>query len=60
MPTSPAVEAGDLAELGLDDLPPGAVVLLEWPDRAPSFCRQPARHRATLAPKLKLGSAAPA
>jgi tRNA threonylcarbamoyl adenosine modification protein YjeE len=25
---------GDLAELGFDDLPDGAVVLLEWPDRA--------------------------
>jgi hypothetical protein len=26
--------AADLAELGFDDLPEGAVVLLEWPDRA--------------------------
>src|SRR5258707_5057063 len=25
---------GELAELGFDDLPEGAVVLLEWPDRA--------------------------
>ena len=24
----------ELAELGFDDLPPGAVILLEWPDRA--------------------------
>lgn len=29
--------AGELAELGFDDLPPGAVVLLEWPDRAAGF-----------------------
>jgi tRNA threonylcarbamoyl adenosine modification protein YjeE len=27
----------DLAELGFDDLPDGAVVLLEWPDRAAGF-----------------------
>jgi tRNA threonylcarbamoyl adenosine modification protein YjeE len=27
----------ELAELGFDDLPPDAVVLLEWPDRAGSF-----------------------
>src|SRR5579863_9268809 len=27
----------DLAELGFDDLPGGAVVLLEWPDRAAGF-----------------------
>jgi N-acetylmuramate 1-kinase len=26
--------AGELAELGFDDLPEGAVVLMEWPDRA--------------------------
>ena len=26
--------AGELAELGFDDLPDGAVVLMEWPDRA--------------------------
>src|SRR5262249_1938232 len=26
--------SSELAELGFDDLPPGAVVLLEWPDRA--------------------------
>src|SRR5580658_9493746 len=26
--------AAELAELGFDDLPDGAVVLLEWPDRA--------------------------
>src|SRR5258708_36984897 len=28
---------GELAELGLDDLPEGAVLLLDWPDRAPGF-----------------------
>src|SRR5262245_28153054 len=28
---------GELAELGFDDLPSGAVVLLEWPDRAAGF-----------------------
>src|SRR5277367_2963315 len=27
----------ELAELGFDDLPDGAVVLLEWPDRAAGF-----------------------
>src|ERR1700733_3333584 len=27
----------ELAELGFDDLPDGAVVLLEWPDRAPGL-----------------------
>ena len=29
--------AGELAELGFDDLPDGAVVLMEWPDRAAGF-----------------------
>jgi tRNA threonylcarbamoyl adenosine modification protein YjeE len=29
--------AGELAELGLEDLPAGAVTLLEWPDRAAGF-----------------------
>ena len=28
---------GELAELGFDDLPKGAIVLLEWPDRAAGF-----------------------
>src|SRR5713226_1215338 len=28
---------GELAELGFDDLPEGAVVLVEWPDRAAGF-----------------------
>ena len=30
---------GELAELGFDDLPKDAVVLLEWPDRAAGSCR---------------------
>jgi aminoglycoside/choline kinase family phosphotransferase len=29
--------AAELAELGFDDLPEGAVVLVEWPDRAAGF-----------------------
>jgi N-acetylmuramate 1-kinase len=29
--------AAEIAELGFDDLPAGAVVLLEWPDRAGGF-----------------------
>jgi N-acetylmuramate 1-kinase len=29
--------ASELAELGFDDLPDGAVVLMEWPDRAAGF-----------------------
>ncbi len=29
--------AGELGELGFDDLPDGAVMLLEWPDRATGF-----------------------
>jgi tRNA threonylcarbamoyl adenosine modification protein YjeE len=28
---------GELAELGFDDLPKGAIVLLEWPDRAAGY-----------------------
>jgi tRNA threonylcarbamoyl adenosine modification protein YjeE len=31
---------GELAELGFDDLPKDAVVLLEWPDRAAGFLPQ--------------------
>src|ERR1700726_4235153 len=45
----------ELAELGFDDLPEGAVVLLEWPDRAGN--RLPPDRldiTLTLAPKLKL------
>jgi tRNA threonylcarbamoyl adenosine modification protein YjeE len=44
----------ELAELGFDDLPEGAVVLLEWPDRAGN--RLPGDRldiALTLAPKLK-------
>src|SRR5271167_2481645 len=29
--------AAELAELGFDDLPDGAVVVMEWPDRAAGF-----------------------
>src|SRR6202167_3033747 len=29
--------AAELADLGFDDLPEGAVVLMEWPDRAAGF-----------------------
>src|ERR1700758_3483081 len=29
--------SAELAELGFDDLPEGAVVLMEWPDRAAGF-----------------------
>src|SRR5215468_2298735 len=45
----------ELAELGFDDLPEGAVVLLEWPDRADGLL-PPDRLvvSLTLAPKLKL------
>src|SRR5258708_17181487 len=45
----------ELAELGFDDLPDGAVVLLEWPDRADGLL-PPDRLDVslTLAPKLKL------
>src|SRR5580698_8256666 len=43
----------ELAELGFDDLPDGAVVLLEWPDRAAEFL-PPDRFDITftLAPEL--------
>ena len=46
---------GDLAELGLDDLPPGTVILMEWPDRAADLL-PPDRIdvELALAPKLKL------
>jgi tRNA threonylcarbamoyl adenosine modification protein YjeE len=47
-------ETAELTELGFDDLPVGAVVLLEWPDRANSFL--PADRldiELTLTPKLK-------
>ena len=47
--------ATELEELGFDDLPEGAVVSLEWPDRAAAFL-PPDRFDValTLAPKLKL------
>jgi tRNA threonylcarbamoyl adenosine modification protein YjeE len=45
----------DVAELGLDDLPEGTVLLLEWPDRAPGLLNPDRIDVAlTLAPKLKL------
>ena len=45
----------ELAELGFDDLPEDAVVLLEWPDRAAGFLPPDRLDIAlTLAPKLKL------
>jgi tRNA threonylcarbamoyl adenosine modification protein YjeE len=44
---------GELAELGFDDLPKDAVVLLEWPDRAAGFLPPDRMDIAfTLAPKL--------
>jgi tRNA threonylcarbamoyl adenosine modification protein YjeE len=44
---------GELAELGFDDLPEGAVVLLEWPDRASGFLPPDRLDVAfTLAPQL--------
>jgi N-acetylmuramate 1-kinase len=45
----------ELAELGFDDLPEGAVVLLEWPDRAGNrLPRDRLDITLTLAPKLKV------
>jgi N-acetylmuramate 1-kinase len=47
-------KAADLAELGFDDLPEGAVTLLEWPDRAGDLLPPDRLDIAfTLAPKLK-------
>ena len=44
---------GELAELGFDDLPKDAVVLLEWPDRAAGFLPPDRLDIAfTLAPQL--------
>jgi hypothetical protein len=44
---------GELQELGFDDLPEGAVVLLEWPDRAAGFLPPDRLDIAfTLAPQL--------
>ncbi len=46
--------AAELAELGLDDLPEGAVVLVEWAERAGSFLPPDRLDVALmLAPKLK-------
>src|SRR6202045_3601174 len=61
LPRFPAVHAdlyrlsgpGELAELGFDDLPPHAVVLLEWPDRAAGYLPADRLDIAlTLAPRL--------
>src|SRR3974390_3792334 len=47
--------SSELAELGFDDLPDGAVVVVEWPDRAAGFLPPDRMDIAlTLAPKLKL------
>jgi tRNA threonylcarbamoyl adenosine modification protein YjeE len=44
---------GELAELGFDDLPPNAVVLLEWPDRAAGYLPSDRLDiTLTLAPRL--------
>jgi tRNA threonylcarbamoyl adenosine modification protein YjeE len=46
--------ASELAELGFDDLPESAVVLIEWPDRAAGFLPPDRLDIAlTLVPKLK-------
>src|SRR4051812_28899706 len=46
--------ASELAELGFDDLPEKAVVLIEWPDRAAGFLPPDRLDVAlTLTPKLK-------
>jgi hypothetical protein len=47
--------AAELAELGFDDLPENAVVMVEWPDRAADVLPADRLDIAlTLAPKLKL------
>lgn len=47
--------SGELAELGFDDIPESAVVLVEWPDRAAGLLPPDRLDIAlTLAPKLKL------
>ncbi len=47
--------SAEIAELGFDDLPEGAVLLVEWPDRAGGLLRPDRIDVAlTLAPKLKL------
>jgi N-acetylmuramate 1-kinase len=48
-------DASELTELGFGDLPEGAVMLIEWPDRAPSLLPPDRLDVAlTLAPKLRL------
>ena len=48
-------DASELAELGFEDLPEGAVVLMEWPARAAGLLPPDRLDVAlTLAPKLKL------
>ena len=48
--------SAELAELGLDDLPESAIVLLEWPDRAAGFLPADRLDIAlTLAPQLGEG-----
>ena len=49
--------AGELAELGFDDLPEGTVVLLEWPDRAAGLL-PPDRFDVTFTLVPKLGAEA--
>jgi tRNA threonylcarbamoyl adenosine modification protein YjeE len=47
--------ASELTELGFEDLPAGAVTLIEWPDRAPGFLPSDRLDIAiTLAPELGL------
>jgi N-acetylmuramate 1-kinase len=47
--------SAELVELGFDDLPDGAVVLVEWPDRAAGFLSPDRIDVAlSLAPRLKL------
>ena len=48
-------DSSELEEIGLQPLPEGAVVLVEWPDRAAGFLPPDRLDVAlTLAPKLKL------
>ena len=47
--------AAEMSELGFDDLPADAVIMMEWPDRAAGSLRPDRLDIAfTLAPKLKL------
>src|SRR5262249_44180547 len=48
--------AAEMSELGFDDLPENAVVMIEWPDRAAGSLPPDRLDIAfTLAPRLKLG-----